>query len=212
MDLYLFSLVLGAVGLVAMAFGGMFGGHGHQGHGHAHDAGHAAHGHSDAHAHAGGHGHAQHAGEHAAAQVRESLVALLSPRVLFSVLVGFGAVGLLVRPFLPGALTVAAAVAGGVAFELVLVRPVWNFIFRFVSRPARMLETVLFEPARAATSFDASGHGVIALEMDGEVRQLLGSLRPEDRANGVRVRAGDRLQVEEVDLARNRCVVSWIGS
>jgi hypothetical protein len=43
------------------------------------------------------------------------------------------------------------------------------------------------------------------------VVQLLGELRPEDRAAGVRVRAGDRLRVEDVDGERNRCTVSYLG-
>ncbi|HEX8830113.1 MAG TPA: hypothetical protein VF705_03050, partial [Longimicrobium sp.] len=46
---------------------------------------------------------------------------------------------------------------------------------------------------------------------DGQVLQVLATLRPEDRARGVAVRPGDRLLVEEVDGARNRCVVSWAG-
>jgi translation initiation factor IF-1 len=43
------------------------------------------------------------------------------------------------------------------------------------------------------------------------VVQVLGTLRAEDRALGVRVRAGDRVRIEDVDVERNRCTVSYLG-
>jgi len=224
MDFYLFSLILGALGLVAMAAAGL--GHStHAGHGHGHagdvnfhGAGAAGHlgagnghaGHMDVghagHAHAPGHG-----GQHHDVQQGGGgwVWQLLSPRVLFSVLAGFGATGMLAGPYLGGLLLLALALAGGVGFELLAVRPVWNFFFRFASSPALTLESTLFGTGTAATRFDASGCGVIALEVDGQVLQVLATLRPEDR--GLQVRAGDQLRVEEVDGARNRCVVSWAG-
>ena len=64
----------------------------------------------------------------------------------------------------------------------------------------------------AVTGFDRDGHGLVALELDGQVVQVLATLRAADRAAGVRVRAGDRVRVEEIDAARNRCVVSALGS
>jgi hypothetical protein len=103
-------------------------------------------------------------------------------------------------------------VIGGIAFEKLLVGPMWGFLFRFASNPAHTLESSLMETATAVTGFDATGHGVVSLELDGQLVQVLASLRPEDRAAGVKVRAGDRLVVEEVDGARNRCVVSWAGT
>src|SRR3954453_7990812 len=101
----------------------------------------------------GGHhaGHAapsSHAGHHVAATRgagglrggarggTRALWALLSPRTLFSVLLGFGTTGLLLHPFVSGALLLGLGVAGGLAFELGLVRPLWNFLFRFESAPA----------------------------------------------------------------------------
>jgi len=47
--------------------------------------------------------------------------------------------------------------------------------------------------------------------LGGEVVQILGTLTPDERKNGVRVRAGDTVRVEEVDSVRNRCTVSRIG-
>lgn len=226
MDFYLFSLILGALGLIAMAASGLShgtGGHGH-GHGHAGDAslhgGHAgAHHDVTIHHHTPGHhtpGHASHGG-HAAQHGQHHdtsssgawMWQLLSPRVLFALLVGLGATGTLARPYLDGIALALLAVVGGIAFEMLGVRPIWNFFFRFASAPALTLESTLYDTGTAVTRFDATGCGVIALEVDGQVLQVLATLRPQDR--GLTVRAGDRLMVEEVDGARNRCVVSWAG-
>lgn len=215
MDLYTFSLALGAAGLGVMALSGVGGRHhgGSHGAGHAH-GGHAGHAHAG-HAHAG-HAHtAHHAGPgHAqgASDARWSPGALLSPRLLFSLLLGFGATGLLGRHLLSGALLVAVAVIGGVGFELLAAGPVSNFFFRFASRPALTLESALEDEVRAVSGFDANGQGMVALELDGQMVQLLATLSPEDRAAGIRVHIGDRLRVQEVDAARNRCTVSLLGS
>ena len=238
MDPYVFSLSLGAAGLGAMAVTGLashagHAGHGHAGHGHAaHGHGHAsdvslpAHGTAHAASHTGAHhvGHANagqahgaHAGHahHDASTVRaeSQLWALLSPRVLFSLLVGAGATGLLLRDLLHigGWLLPVLAVAGGVLFEAALVRPLWNFVFRFASAPALTLESAIMDEARAVSGFDRNGQGLIAIELDGQLVQVLGTLRAEDRELGVRVRAGDRVRIEEVDEKRNRCVVSYTG-
>ena len=186
-----------------MAASGLSHGHGghdvsHGGHGHGGHAGHDVGGH---------HGAAGHHGDHDATQSGHSWAwQILSPRVLFSVLVGLGATGLAGEPYLGGVLLLLLALAGGIAFELVAVRPLWNFFFRFASAPALTLESALYDTGTAVTRFDESGSGLIALEVDGQVLQVLATLRPQDR--GLRVRAGDRLMVEEVDGARNRCVVS----
>lgn len=203
MDIYLFSLVLGALGLVAMAAAGL----GHHG---GHDAGDVSHGHGHA-ATNGGAGHHGDNSHHHEGGGHAWVWQLLSPRVLFSVLVGLGATGLLARPVLGGVFLFLLALAGGVAFEAALVRPLWNFLFRFASAPALTLESSLMDTGTAVMRFDASGSGLIALEVDGQVLQVLATLRPEDRAKGVAVRPGDQLRVEEVDGARNRCVVSWAG-
>jgi VCBS repeat-containing protein len=66
--------------------------------------------------------------------------------------------------------------------------------------------------ATAVTGFDAQGQGLVSIILDGQIVQLLGTLRPEDRQLGVRVRAGDALTVEDVDGKRNQCTVSWQGA
>jgi hypothetical protein len=58
------------------------------------------------------------------------------------------------------------------------------------------------------TDFDAQGQGLIAVELDGQLVQVLGILRPEELSIGVRVRRGGRVRIEEVDAVRNRCLVS----
>ncbi|HEX5385217.1 MAG TPA: hypothetical protein VFW66_00805 [Gemmatimonadales bacterium] len=214
-DPYLFALALGGAGLGAMA---LLGAHGHAPGAHGHigadghaaggdGAGHGGAGHGGAEHAAAGHGTTQGSGEAHAPQ----WLMLLSPRVAFSALIGFGAVGLALRGLLGGPLLFLAAVAGGIAFEALLVRPLWGLLLRFASQPALTLEHGIMDEAQAVTGFSPDGDGLVRLVVDGQVVQLLGSLAPEDRAAGVRVRAGDRLTVEAVDASRQRCTVSRLG-
>jgi hypothetical protein len=201
MTVYEFSLFLGAAGLGIMGLSGFahtIGGH--------HGA-HASHG-----LHAGHRGASMRGGMRVGrgagrAGGARALWALLSPRPLFSILVGFGAVGTILHPVLPGALLLPVAAAGGILFEFGLTRPLWNFLFRFESAPALTLESCIGDEARAATSFDAKGDGLVALELDGQLVQLLGTLHREEQEAGVRVRAGDAVRIDEVDAERNRCIV-----
>ena len=216
MDLYTFSLALGSIGLGTMAVAGLGargGGHGPTGH---HAGGHAGGGHG-AHAH-GTTGASQH---HDVADIRAAQVpgigrglsALVSPRIIFSFLVGFGAAGVLLRELLGGGVTlIVATVLVGILFERLLVAPLWRLAHRFESSPALTLESSLTDDAQAVSSFDARGQGLVAIELDGQVVQVLGTLRSEDLDAGIRVRAGDRLRIEAVDGARNRCTVSYLGA
>ena len=199
MDLYTFSLLLGGAGLAAMGLHS-FGHHGAGSHGPGH-----SHGHGGSHGH--GHGAAHHAHGAHPSHGRAAL-ALLSPRILFSVLLGVGLTGLLGRPFLAGWLLLAVALVGGVAFERLAVAPLWHFLMRFSSAPALTLEHCIADDATAVTAFDPRGHGLIAVELDGQLIQVLGTLRRADRDAGRQVRAGDRVRIEEVDAVRNRCTVS----
>ncbi len=202
MDLYIFSVVLGAAGMAAMAFLGFTSSHstGHQ----THDtSGHEMHGagHSTLPTHGFAHGSA-----HA-----HRLWSWLSPRVLFNFLVGFGATGLIVERLVGPILALPIAIVGGIAFEAFVVRPIFNSLFRFESQPAQTLESALMSEGRAVTGFDANGNGLISLELGGELVQVLGTQLNEERAAGVRIRAGDIVRIEEVDDTRNRCTVSRIG-
>ena len=205
MDAYTFGLALGAVGLAAMAIGGLshfshirFGRHGHGG---------ARHGSAAArHGHGANRGHHQHSTiGHGLSRL---LTSLLSPRVLFSFALGFGAVGVALRGHLPGLVLAITAIAGGAVFELALARPIWNLTDRFTSSPALTLESCVGDEVRAVGGFNAAGEGLVALELDGQIVQLLGRLAPEALETGFRVHSGDRLFVREVDGTRHQVTVS----
>lgn len=237
MDLYIFCVVLGAAGMAAMAFLGFTSSHGggHQshdtsghemhgigaGHGHAiapsHGIAHGGHIAAPGHdlAHPGGHPHMTahaHAETHAHTEGwKANLWSWLSPRVMFNFLVGFGATGLIIERLVGPFLALPIAIVGGVGFEALVVRPIFNSLFRFESAPAQTLESALMSEGRAVTGFDASGNGLISLEIGGEVVQVLGTQLSGERAAGVRIRAGDTVRIEEVDSTRNRCTVSRLG-
>ena len=213
MDLYVVSLATGAVGLGIMGIGGLshgsHTGHGHAGHAHA---GHAHAGHGPAgHGHAG-HGHGSEGqnslvGAHMPAGGGWRWTSLLSPRVLFSLMVGFGAGGI-VTAQLGEPWQLGAAMLGAAIFETALVGPLWRFLFRFESRAASTLESSIEDEARAVTGFDANGCGLVAVDVDGQVIQLLATLAPDERARGIRIHSGDMVRIAEVDAARGRCTVT----
>jgi hypothetical protein len=217
MDVYGFSLALGATGLAAMAIGGVanigHAGHGHAGpgqggtgHGHAGDA-HAGHAHTAEMQAGQAHGASTHvAPAHPAPAHTGWFFSLLSPRVLFALLIGFGAGGLLASP-LGEPWRAGAAVLAAAAFEGLFVGPLWRMLFRFESSPAATLESAIEDDARAVMGFDANGQGLVALDVDGQVVQLLATLTAEDRARGARVRSGDLVRVSSIDAARHRCTV-----
>ena len=200
MSIYEFSLALGAAGLGIMGLSGF-----------AHTVGGHHAGHAAPSGHTGHHAISLRAGTRAIRGGTQGgtrlLWALLSPRALFSLCLGFGVSGVVLHTLLGGGLLFVVAVFGALLFELGVMRPLWNFLFRFESAPALTLESCIGDEARAATSFDAQGHGLIALELDGQLVQLLGSLRREDRDAGIRVRAGDPVRIDDVDAERNRCTV-----
>ena len=130
------------------------------------------------------------------------------PRVLFGFFLGLGAVGVAVKSFTYEPITLLLAAAGGLLFQRFVITPLWNLTLRFESTPATTSEGV--DEATAVTSFNANGEGLVAIEVDGQVVQVLGRLKQADRNLGVVVRAGQRLRVEDVNTANNRCTVSAI--
>jgi hypothetical protein len=229
MDLYIFCVVLGAAGMAAMAFLGFTSSHGGGHHTHS-TAGHEAHGIGGSHTHAAAPHHAlphappSHTIAHVGAKTHSiassqavshswtsHVLSWLSPRVLFNFLVGFGATGLVMERLVGPVVALPIAVLGGIGFEAFIVRPIFNSLFRFESQPAQTLESALMSEGRAVTGFDANGNGLIAIELGGEVVQVLGTQLVEDRKSGARIRTGDMVRIEEVDSARNRCTVSRIG-
>ena len=227
MDLYISMLLLGAAGLAVMALSGLGIG-GHWGHGHHAVGAHGAHGVHAGHAgaHHGLHGRAGgsqssaiqsargpqvlRAGVRGAFGLSKALSLVTSPRFLFSFALGFGAAGSVVRPIASGPLQLAVAILGGVALERLLVAPLWNVAMRFASAPAATLESAVLDEATAVTAFDANGQGIVSLEVDGQIVQVLATLQSADRQLGVRVRAGQRVRIQDVNPASNQCTVSLI--
>jgi hypothetical protein len=206
MDLYTVSLATGAIGLGIMAFGGLsHGAHAAHTHGVHHGSAHTSHFGAGARISSAGARAARGARGPSASGWRWT--SLLSPRLLFSFFIGFGAGGIVASP-LPEPLRAAAALAAGIAFEALIVGPLWRLLFRFESRQALTLESALEDEGRAVTGFDANGNGLVSLEVDGQVVQLLATLAPDERARGIRIRSGDSVRIAEIDSARGRCTVT----
>jgi hypothetical protein len=222
-------LLIGIVGLAAQTVLGFAHGHGNHGE-HGGHGGHGSHGAHDSHAghHAGhgaathapghsashghGHGHAahghdghNHAGHHeqGAKSGGSALLSLLSPLTLFSLCFGAGLTGMAVRGTLPPTLTAMAAAGGAAAFYGLIVRPIWNLIFSFASKPAETLESMVAREAEATCHFDAQGRGMVRAVVDGEVVRLLAHLESDDRTKGVVVTPGEKVVVTSVDTQKN---------
>ncbi len=197
--IYTTLFLIGLVGMAAQALLGL-GGHGHAGHGHA------GHGHHHAGAGRGPNAGAGR-GPNVGARVGNLLLSLLSPLTVFSLCLGVGAAGLLLRPaHLPRPEQLAAALLGGLVFYALLVRPVWNFVFKFASAPAKALEGAVAGTAEALTRFDAGGKGLVRLNVDGQTVRVLAYLEPQEQAEAA-VRPGDQLTVVSVDGHANTCRV-----
>ena len=206
MDLYISTLILGAAGMLAMALGGL----GRQGRGGA--SRNATHARVLGSRHGSGRGHSaththRSAAHHAGGLLSRTFWQITSPRLVFSVLLGFGTTGVVLGSRL-GALTPVVALIGGIALERFIVAPIWNYALRFASRPALTLESAIADQATVVTAFNAHGEGIISVELDGQIVHVLAQLRSTDRLDGARVRKGQRVLIEEVDSARNCCTVS----
>jgi hypothetical protein len=230
--LYEILFWVGALGVAAqsvLGFAHGHGGHGHSGeggsggggHSHSHHAHHgpsnhglgaghhhaAGDGHPIAHGHHG-EGHAEGHAEAKASFLESPLLGLLSPLTLFSLALGAGATGLLVRPYLSPLLAAFAATAGGLGFYGLIVRPMYRLILGFASKPATALEGVVAGEARAVSRFDSSGRGVVSVNVDGQIVRVLAQLEADDREKGVAVTPGETLVVTSVDGEKNVCKVT----
>lgn len=198
-------LMIGFLGLVAQALlGGAHVGHLGQHAGHAH-GGHA--GHSGAQ----GHGHAQNPAQHSEGQARaaSALWAVLSPLTIFSVCVGMGATGLLLKHLrLPPTWVALAALLGGLLFYGLVIRPLWGFIFQFASTPSLALEGSVAREAEALSSFDSGGKGLVRLTVDGQIVRILATLESDERTEAPSIHPGDKLTVTSVDGRTNSCRVA----
>jgi hypothetical protein len=134
----------------------------------------------------------------------------MSPRFLFAGLLGFGLFGMSLQSWLGGTVLLLAAIAGAIVVERAVVNPLWKLALRFASNPATTLDAAIESDAIAVSNFDRNGQGIIAVEVDGHIQQVLATLTAADRAAGARVRAGQRVRIEEVDGERQRCSVSLL--
>ena len=198
-------LLIGVFGLLAQTLlGGAHSGHGHAGHsGHAH--GGQSHG-EQSHT---GQGHGQQHSEHSQGRDFSLLWSLLSPLTFFSLCLGIGATGLLLRPLhLATGVVAAAALLGGGIFYGLLIRPLLGFVFKFASRPSDALEGTLAREAEALTSFDAFGKGLVRLTVDGQIVRIIATLEDSDRTDAQPVQRGEKLTVTSVDGHTNSCHVT----
>jgi hypothetical protein len=208
--MFLILMVIGLVGLAAMAIpafgrghGGGLSGHGLSGHG---LSGHGLSGHAGAASVAGGRGALQQLLP--ADPAHEGLLRFVpSPRAVFSVLALYGAFGnAALRAFhLPGVLAALVAVPPALLVEWALVRPLWRVLFRVQAAPSTPLEHLVSNEALAVVPF-RNGRGLVSTVRDGRRVQLMASLREDQRAWPVKV--GDRLVIDEVDAAREAVTVT----
>ena len=198
-------LVIGLVGLVSMAipaFGHSRGGL--SGHSAPGPLGHGAH------VHGAGVGQSRAALQHLlpADPAHSSAWRWVpSPRAVFSVLALYGAFGNAALhafhlPLLVAALTAALP---ALFVERVLVRPLWNLVFRLEAPACSPLEQLVLSEAEAVTAF-RNGRGMISTLRDGRRVQLVASLRRDQITQPVKV--GSRLLIEDVDAENERVTVS----
>lgn len=109
-------------------------------------------------------------------------------------------------PILQGWLQLGAALVGAYVLCSFCIRPLLTGVQKWASLPAKTLSDAMLENGTAATDFDSQGYGLVRLNLDGQVVQLLGQLAPEER-RGDRVRSGETLFVRSVDPAKQRCIV-----
>ncbi len=216
MRVFLTLMVIGLVGLAAMAIPAF--GHGHgalSGHAAGHGIGHAG----SAHAHVIAHAPAAPSGVRGALQqllpadpAHQSRWRLLpTPRGVFSVLALYGAFGNAALHALHLSPWAAALCALLPAFliETLLVRRLWNLVFRLEAPACSPLEQLIASEARAVVPF-RNGKGLVSTVRDGRSVQLVASLRADQQVLPVKV--GDRLLIEDVDASRERVTVTLIPS
>ncbi len=142
--------------------------------------------------------------------VHRLLGLLPSPRAVCSVLALYGAFGnaLVHAGHLPFGVAALVATIPALLVERLVVRPVWNLVFRFQGQPSTPLDTLLLSEAKAVVPF-RNGRGLVSVVRDGRVVQLSATLRVDQRSLPVRV--GERLRVDDVDARRERVTVSVLG-
>lgn len=133
---------------------------------------------------------------------------LISPLDLFSLAIGSGLVGMMLRKHFSPTFVLFAAIAGAIVFNFLIIKPAIGLLFKAAAPPSEGLEGTVSRLASAETTFDRSGQGLVKLVLDGQVVQLLGRLDHAEIESGVHVSKGDSVLILEVDAKRNICRVS----
>lgn len=127
---------------------------------------------------------------------------------IFAWCLASGASGILLRQQIPNLNTLwAVAATIGVVFTFALVRPLMQLILNFASKPSEGLEGQVSKEAEALCNFDDQGRGLIKIVLDGEVKQLLATLDPIEKKNGLEVVKGERVYISSIDPENGTCVV-----
>ncbi|HEX4339158.1 MAG TPA: hypothetical protein VH062_24795 [Polyangiaceae bacterium] len=208
--MFLTLMVIGLVGLIALAIPAFAHGHALSGHG----VGHGGIGHGVSHGIGHAHGAPQAGARDAAilpadAHHQSALRFLPSPRAVFSVLAVYGAFGnAATHAFhLTTSLAAIAVILPTLLVEWALVRPLWRLVFRFQSDASSPLEALVLNEAQAVVPF-RNGRGMVSTVRDGRRVQLSARLRDDQQSLPVKV--GDRLVIESVDASRERVTVSVV--
>ena len=135
-------------------------------------------------------------------------LSLLSPLDIFSMCLGAGAAGIAFKHVLSAQLLVWGAAFGAIAFNFAIVKPIMANLLRFSSKPSEGLEGMVSQLGTAATNFDSTGKGLVQINMDGQVTQLLATMDTDEVRHGTQVKKGDTVLIIEVDAARNTCRVT----
>jgi len=133
-----------------------------------------------------------------------------APRAIFSLCALYGAFGnaLVHAGHLTVPVAAAVALLPALLVERLLVRPVWNLLFRYQGAPSSPLEQLVMSEARAVVPF-RNGRGMVAIVRDGRQVQLPARLREQDA--GAPVAFGQRLRIEDVEARQERVTVSIIA-
>lgn len=116
--------------------------------------------------------------------------------------------GTLLKGVLSPAMLIWAAIAGALAFNFLITKPIFALAMKFVTNPSEGIEGQVRVKATAITKFDGEGKGLVQMTMDGQLIQLLARLDTAEVELGEGVYKGDEVIVTEVDVKRNACTVS----
>lgn len=165
---------------------------------------------------AGGHGHASTSGTPAPTLAPRMTFqtffmvgfGIISPLNIFAFCLAFGATGLLLSHFIAARWLTTLAILAGLIFTFGVIGPMMSLLMKFESTPSSGLQGLVSAPVSAISAFDDSGRGLVLVELDGQLRQVLAKLDPHEISNGIKVHKGDQLYVMEVDSQSNQILVS----